>query len=198
MIYSYKEFIPVVHPTAFVHPLAAVTGCVQIGKDVYIGPFAALRGDFGEIIVEDGCNVQESCTIHMFPGIQVRLMENAHIGHGAIIHGSTIGKNCLVGMNAVIMDEAIIGDNCIIGALAFIREGTIIPPRSLVVGNPSKIIKELTDEMIDWKRRGTELYQQLARDSHQAIKECEPYREKPQHYPNPTGDYSSWKRQTSK
>jgi carbonic anhydrase/acetyltransferase-like protein (isoleucine patch superfamily) len=194
MIYSYKQFVPVVHPSAFVHPQAAVTGCVTIGKDVYVGPFAAIRGDFGEIIIEDGCNVQESCTIHMFPGVIVRLMENAHIGHGAIIHGSTIGRNCLIGMNSVIMDESEIGDNCIIGALSFIREGTKIPPRSLVVGNPAKVIKELSDEMIDWKRKGTALYQQLARDAHQYIKECAPLQVKPEDYPSPTGEYTSWKR----
>ena len=113
MIYSYKEFIPVIHPSAFIHPQAAVTGCVTIGKDVYVGPFAAIRGDFGEIIIEDGCNIQESCTIHMFPGIIVRLKENAHIGHGAIIHGSTIGKNCLIGMNSVIMDAVEMGDESV-------------------------------------------------------------------------------------
>lgn len=197
MIYSYKEFIPVVHPSSFVHPQAAVTGCVTIGKNVYIGPFAALRGDFGEIIIEDGCNVQESCTIHMFPGIQVRLKENAHIGHGAIIHGSIIGKNCLVGMNSVIMDEAEIGDNCIIGALCFIKEGTKIPPRSLVVGNPAKIIKELSDEMIDWKSKGTKLYQNLAIEAHLAIKECIPFHEKPENYPSPVGSYSSWKKHST-
>ncbi len=197
MIYSYKEFIPVVHPTAFVHPQAAVTGCVTIGKDVYIGPFAAIRGDFGEIIIEDGCNVQESCTIHMFPGVQVRLMENAHIGHGAIIHGATIGKNCLVGMNSVIMDEAEISDNCIIGALSFIKEGMKIPARSLVVGNPARIIKELDIEMINWKQKGTELYQKLARESHLVIKECVPFQEKPENYPSPAGEYSSWKKHST-
>lgn len=192
MIYSYKEFIPIIHPSAFVHPLASVTGCVQIGRDVYIGPFAAIRGDFGEIIIEDGCNIQESCTIHMFPGIQVLLMENAHIGHGAIIHGSTIGKNCLIGMNAVIMDEANIGDNSIIGALSFVKEGMRIPPRSLVVGNPAKIIREVSDEMLDWKTKGTELYQQLAREASVEIKECEALLEKPVNYKSPSGTYSSW------
>ncbi|MBK8955100.1 MAG: transferase hexapeptide repeat family protein [Saprospiraceae bacterium] len=195
MIYAYKEFIPVIHPTAFVHPQASVTGCVVIGKDVYIGPFAAIRGDFGAVYIEDGCNVQENCTIHMFPGIEVRLRENAHIGHGAIIHGSIIGVNCLIGMNAVIMDEAEIGDNSIVGAMSFIKEKMVIPPGSLVVGNPAKIIKTLSQEMIDWKSKGTELYQQLARDSHLHLKPCEPLTVLPDHYPTPTGDYKSWKKQ---
>jgi phenylacetic acid degradation protein len=192
MIFSYKEFIPVIHPSAYIHPLAAVTGCVIIGKDVYVGPFAAIRGDFGEIIIEDGCNIQESCTIHMFPGVRVLLKENAHIGHGAIIHGSIIGKNCLIGMNSVIMDEAEIGDHSIIGALSFVKEGMKIPARSLAVGNPVKIIKEMSDEMIDWKTKGTELYQQLARDAHDAIKECDALHEIPLHYPSPMGEYTSW------
>ncbi len=107
MIYQFKEHIPVVHETAFVHPQAVVTGNVIIGKHVYVGPGAAIRGDWGKIIIEDGCNVQENCTIHMFPGITVHLKENAHIGHGAIIHGATIGSNCLIGMNSVIMDNVV-------------------------------------------------------------------------------------------
>src|ERR1041385_9451148 len=110
MFYQFKEFIPVAHESSFVHPLAAVTGNVIIGKDVYVGPGAAIRGDWGQIIIEDGCNVQENCTIHMFPGTTVTLKESAHIGHGAIIHGATIGRNSMIGMNSVIMDDAVIGD----------------------------------------------------------------------------------------
>ena len=151
MFYEFKGIKPVVHETAFVHPQAVVTGNVIIGKDCYIGPGAALRGDWGQIIIEDGCNVQENCTIHMFPGVTVLLKEGAHIGHGAIIHGATIGKNCLVGMNAVIMDNVQLGDESIVGALSFIKEGEIIPNRSVVVGNPGKIIKQVSDEMIHWK-----------------------------------------------
>src|SRR5215213_1504744 len=133
MIYSFKNFIPVVHQSAFVHPQAAVTGNVIIGKDVYIGPGAALRGDWGGIVVEDGCNIQENCILHMFPGVTVLLKEAAHIGHGAIIHGAVIGKNCLVGMNSVIMDNVELADECILGALTFIKEGEKFPARSLIV-----------------------------------------------------------------
>lgn len=161
MIYRFEDHIPVVDPSSFVHPLAAVTGRVIIGKNVYVGPGAAIRGDWGGIIIEDGCNVQENCTIHMFPGITVRLMEGAHIGHGAVVHGAIIGRNCLVGMNSVLMDEVEIGDECIIGALTFVRAGEKIPRRSLVAGNPGKIIKEVTDDMINWKTEGTKLYQAL-------------------------------------
>ena len=174
MIYQFKKYKPVVHKSSFVHPLAAVTGNVIIGKDCYIGPGAALRGDWGQIIWEDGCNVQENCTIHMFPGIVVRLKENAHIGHGAIIHGATIGRNCLVGMNAVIMDDVELGDECIVGALTFIKEGQKIPGRSLVAGNPGMIKKQVTDEMIRWKAEGTALYQQLPAELFNSFKEVKP------------------------
>jgi carbonic anhydrase/acetyltransferase-like protein (isoleucine patch superfamily) len=179
MIYSFNNYIPVVHESSFVHPQAAVTGNVIIGKNVYIGPGAALRGDWGQIIVEDGCNVQENCTIHMFPGVTVLLKESAHIGHGAIIHGATIGKNCLIGMNAVIMDNVQLGDECIVGALTFIKADEVIPARSMVVGNPYKIIKHVSDEMINWKTAGTKLYQQLPADMQKGWEACEPLREVP-------------------
>jgi phenylacetic acid degradation protein/carnitine operon protein CaiE len=174
MFYEYKGFKPVVHPSSFVHPQAAVTGNVIIGKDVYIGPGAALRADWGAIIIHDGCNVQENCTIHMFPGTTVTLHEGAHIGHGAIIHGATIGRNAMVGMNAVIMDNVVIGEGSIIGALSFIKADEIIPARSLVVGNPGKIIREVSDEMLEWKTMGTALYQQLPRSMQAEWKACEP------------------------
>lgn len=174
MIYKFQNYIPVVHPTSFVHPLAAVTGNVIIGKNCYIGPGAAIRGDWGQIILEDGVNVQENCTVHMFPGKSIVLKQSAHVGHGAIIHGANLGKNCLIGMNSVIMDDAQIGDECIIGAMSFVKAETIIPKRSLVVGNPAKIIKSVTDEMIAWKTKGTKLYQQLPQQCHNTLEAVEP------------------------
>lgn len=177
MFYAYKGFKPVVDASAFVHPQAAVTGNVIIGKNVYIGPGAAIRGDWGGIHIEDGCNVQENCTIHMFPGVTVVLKEGAHIGHGAIIHGATIGRNAMIGMNAVIMDEVQIGEGSIIGALTFVKAGEIIPPRSLVVGNPGKIIRQVDDAMLEWKTMGTALYQQLPASMHAEWEPCEPLRE---------------------
>ena len=192
MIYQFKEFIPVIHETAFVHPQAAITGNVLIGKNVYIGPGAAIRGDWGGIIIEDGCNVQENCTIHMFPGVTVLLKEGAHIGHGAVIHGATIGKNCLVGMNAVIMDRVQLGDECIVGALSFIRADEIFDSRSLIVGNPAKKIKEVSDEMIAWKTTGTKLYQALPGEMHEHWKETEPLREIPANRSVPATGYQTW------
>jgi phenylacetic acid degradation protein len=194
MIYKFKDFIPVVHETSFVHPQAAVTGNVIIGKHCYIGPGAALRGDWGGIVLEDGCNVQENCTIHMFPGVTVLLKEGAHIGHGAVIHGATIGKNCLVGMNSVIMDNVVLGDDCVVGALSFIKEGDVFEPRSLLVGNPAKKIKEVTDEMIGWKTKGTLLYQSLPEHMFNEWEACEPLREVPAQRPKQETLYENWKK----
>ncbi|MEM6642199.1 MAG: transferase hexapeptide repeat family protein [Bacteroidota bacterium] len=192
MIYSFKGVKPVIHESAFVHPLAAVTGDVIIGAKVYIGPGAAIRGDWGRIIIEDGCNVQENCTVHMFPGITVALKEGAHVGHGAIIHGAQIGKNALIGMNAVIMDQAEIGDECIIGALSFVRSEEKFENRSLVVGNPAKRIKEVSDEMLAWKTKGTALYGALPEELHSALAECEPLREINPGRPIISADYKTW------
>lgn len=192
MFYEFKGFKPVVHESAFVHPQAVVTGNVIIGKDVYIGPCAAIRGDWGGIVIEDGCNVQENCTIHMFPGVKVTLKKAAHIGHGAVIHGATIGENVMVGMNAVIMDRVEVGANSIIGALAFVRADMVIPPRSLVVGSPAKIIRELTDEMINWKSKGTALYQQLPSELYETLKACEPLREIPEDQPKQETLFATW------
>ena len=194
MIYSFKGFIPVVDPSSFIHPQAAITGNVIIGKNCYIGPGAALRGDWGQIIIEDGCNVQENCTIHMFPGVTVRLKQGAHIGHGAIIHGATIGKNCLVGMNAVIMDNVELGDESIIGALSFIAQDEKIPARSLVVGNPGKIIKEVTDEMIAWKTEGTRLYQALPKEMFENWREGTALRKVPDGLSMQEKTYQRWKK----
>jgi phenylacetic acid degradation protein len=192
MFYSYKGFRPVVDPTSFVHPTSVITGNVIIGRDVYIGPGAALRGDWGGIIIEDGCNVQENCVIHMFPGTTVKLKAGAHIGHGAIIHGAIIGRNCLVGMNSVIMDNVELGDECIIGALSFVKADEKIPPRSLLAGNPAKLIREVTDEMMEWKTAGTALYQSLPASMRESWEPCEPLAEPDDNRPSQDTLYETW------
>ncbi|MEO7081106.1 MAG: transferase hexapeptide repeat family protein [Flavobacteriales bacterium] len=192
MYYAFNGYRPVVHPTAFVHPLAAVTGNVIIGRDVYIGPGAALRGDWGEIIVEDGCNVQENCTIHMFPGVTVRLEAGAHIGHGAIIHGARVGRNCLVGMNAVLMDRVKLGEGCIVGALAFLPADSIWEARKVIVGNPARAVKDVSDDMLAWKTEGTKLYQGLPNELHATLEACEPLTEVPTDRPPITSKYRTW------
>lgn len=192
MIYKFNSYTPVIHNTAFIHPQAAVTGNVIIGRDVYIGPGAALRGDWGKIVVEDGCNVQESCTIHMFPGAIVRLGKRAHIGHGAVIHGAQIGNNSLIGMNAVVMDKVVVGEECIIGALSFVREGMEIPPRKLVAGNPASVVKEVSEEMIEWKTEGTGWYQRLPQQMRQEWEECEPLRKVPENRIDQQDSFETW------
>jgi len=195
-IFEFNGYRPVVHKSSFVHPNATVTGNVIIGKDVYIGPGAAIRGDWGEIIIEDGCNVQENCTIHMFPGVTVTLKSGAHIGHGAIVHGATIGQNALIGMNAVIMDNVEIGDECIIGALCFVPDDMKIPARKIIIGNPAKIVKDVSDEMIAWKKEGTTLYQSLPKELHDTLRHCEPLNEVPAGRKKQGSDYKTWKQQS--
>lgn len=197
-IFEFNGYKPVIDRSAFIHPNATVTGNVIIGKNVYIGPGAAIRGDWGQIIIEDGCNVQENCTIHMFPGTTVLLKEAAHVGHGAIIHGATLGKNCLIGMNSVIMDNAVIGDECIVGALTMVPADMVIERRKVVVGNPAKIIKDVSDEMIAWKTKGTGLYQQLPADCHATLKACEPLRRIPAFRPQQQDEYKTWQKEKKK
>ena len=193
MIYEFNGYKPVIMESAFIHPQATVMGNVIVGKKVYIGPGAAVRGDWGEIIIEDGCNVQENCTIHVFPGKSVLLKEGAHIGHGAIIHGGNIGRNTLIGMNSVVMDDAEVGDECIVGALCFIKGEMQIPIRKLVVGNPAIIKGDISDEMLDWKSTGTKIYQQLPEDCYDSLRECEPLREIQKDRPSQTTHFKPWK-----
>jgi carbonic anhydrase/acetyltransferase-like protein (isoleucine patch superfamily) len=178
-IYEFEGFRPVIHETAFIHPKATVMGNVTIGRDVYIAPGAVIRGDWGEIVIEDGCNVQENCTIHVPQQVTVYLRESAHVGHGAIIHGATIGRNVLIGMNAVIMDFVEVGEESIVGALCLVPRGMKIPPRKMVVGNPARIMKDVSDERIALKAKGTKLYQTLPGRLHRSLKPCEPLREAP-------------------
>ncbi|MES2679336.1 MAG: transferase hexapeptide repeat family protein [Bacteroidota bacterium] len=197
-IFEFNGYKPVIDRSSFIHPNATVTGNVIIGKNVYVGPGAAIRGDWGKIVIEDGCNVQENCTIHMFPGTTVTLKESAHIGHGAIIHGATIGKNCLVGMNSVIMDNAQVGDECIIGSLCFVPAEMIIEKRKVVVGSPAKVIKDVSDDMIAWKTKGTKLYQQLPADCYATLKPCEPLRRVPAFRRDQQDEYKTWKKEKTK
>ena len=192
MFYAFKEFIPVVHPSSFVHPQAAVTGNVMIGKNCYVGPGAALRGDWGGIVLEDGCNVQENCTIHMFPGITVRLQEGAHIGHGAVIHGAQIGRNCLVGMNSVLMDHVVLGHECIVGAMSFVKEGSVFEARSLIIGNPAQRVREVSEAMIQWKTKGTALYQSLPAEMQAHWQPCEPLLTPESIHNVVAANYESW------
>lgn len=175
-IYSIDGIIPVVHETAYVHPTAVLIGDVIIGPGVYIGPLASLRGDFGRIIMKEGSNIQDTCVIHGTPEQDTVVEIDGHIGHGVVLHGCTIGRNALVGMNAVVMDQVDVGAESIIGAMAFVKKGMVIAPRSLVAGSPAKIIRELKDEEIRNKELGTHMYQRLAKRSLASMQRVEPLR----------------------
>lgn len=173
-VYAIDGIVPVVDPTAFVHPTAVLIGDVIVGPDCYVGPCASLRGDFGRLILERGANLQDTCVMHGFPGTDTVVEENGHIGHGAVLHGCRIGQNALVGMNAVIMDNAIIGESAIIAACAFVKAGVEIPARSLAAGMPAKVLRALSDEEIAWKSDGTRTYQDLTRRCLATMEETTP------------------------
>ena len=173
-IYAFDGIVPVVDPTAFVHDAAVIIGDVILGPDCYVGPGAILRGDFGRIRIEKGSNVQETCVVHSFPNQDVVLEGNSHIGHGAVLHGCHIGENVLIGMNAVVMDKAVVGRNCIVGALSFIKAGAEFVPGQMIAGSPAKVLRPLTEQEIDWKRRGTGVYQTLARNAPEKMERADP------------------------
>lgn len=173
-VYAIDGIVPVVDPTAFVHPSAVLIGDVIVGPGCYVGPCASLRGDFGRLILERGANLQDTCVMHGFPGTDTVVEEDGHIGHGAVLHGCRIGKNALIGMNAVIMDKAVIGESAIVAACAFVKAGAEIPPRSLAAGMPAKVIRQLSEEEISWKSDGTRTYHDLARRSLASMQETTP------------------------
>lgn len=173
-VYAIDGIVPVVDPSAYVHPSAVLIGDVIVGPDCYVGPCASLRGDFGRLILERGSNLQDTCVMHGFPGTDTVVEEDGHIGHGAVLHGCRVGRNALVGMNAVIMDNAVIGESSIVAASAFVKAGMEIPPRVLVAGMPAKVIRALSDEEVRWKSAGTATYQDLARRSLATMEETVP------------------------
>ena len=194
MIFEFNGIKPVIDSSSFIHPQANVTGNVVIGKNVYVGPGAVIRGEFGKVIIKDGANVQENCTIHMFPGVTVTINEGAHLGHGCIIHGATIGCNSLIGMNAVILDDAIIGKECIVGALTLVNSEMVVADRKVIVGNPGKIIKDVSEDMIAWKSEGTKLYQTLPKDCQKSLKETVPLAKPVKKIENYSDQYKTWKK----
>ncbi|MGY8907060.1 DapH/DapD/GlmU-related protein [Candidatus Njordibacter sp. Uisw_056] len=176
-IYAIEDLIPVVHPSAYVHPTAVIIGDVIIGQNCYIGPNAVLRGDFGRITLNQGCNVQDTCVVHSFPNKDCVIEQDGHIGHGAILHGCHIGRNALVGMNAVIMDDVSIGDESLVAATAFVKSGFKCPPRSLLAGSPASVKRQLSDQEVDWKSNGTLEYQNLTKRCHASLKQVQPLAE---------------------
>lgn len=172
-VYEINGIRPVVHSTAFVHPTAVLIGDVIVGPRCYVGPLASLRGDFGRLILEEGANVQDGCVMHGFPGCDTVVEIDGHIGHGAVLHGCRIGRNALVGMNAVVMDNAVIGAESIVAAMSFVKANMEVPPRSMVVGMPARILRTVTDEEVKWKSNGTAQYHELAVRSLATMREVE-------------------------
>ncbi|MCL1480389.1 phenylacetic acid degradation protein PaaY [Marinobacter sp. M3C] len=175
--YQIDGVTPVVHPSAYVHPTAVLIGDVHVGANCYVGPGASLRGDFGRIVMEAGSNLQDSCVVHAFPGRDAIVRRNGHVGHGAILHGCTIEEDAMVGMNSVIMDEAVIAARSIVGACAFVKAGFECEPASLIVGSPAKVLRQLSDKEVGWKQSGTREYQALTERCLETIKECAPLTE---------------------
>ncbi|MET7422954.1 gamma carbonic anhydrase family protein [Dactylosporangium sp. NPDC005555] len=170
--YSIEGVIPVVHPTAYVHPTAVLIGDVHVGAGCYVGPLASLRGDFGRIVLSAGSNVQDSCVLHTFPGTTLTLGVDGHVGHGAVLHGCQVGEGALIGINAVVLDDAVVGEFAFVGAHSLVRAEFEVPARTLAAGVPAKIVRDLTDTELSWKAHGTGVYQTLAvrsRDSLRAV-----------------------------
>lgn len=176
-IYSFEGVIPVVHPSAFIHPTAILVGDVIVGPGCYVGPAASLRGDFGRLVLEEGANVQDTCVMHGFPGIDTVVEREGHIGHGAVLHSCRVKRNAMVGINAVVMDNAVVGEESIVAALAFVKADMTIPPRSLVAGVPARVVRKLTDQEVAWKSEGTVAYRNLAVHSLKTMKEAAPLAE---------------------
>ncbi|KAA5605657.1 phenylacetic acid degradation protein PaaY [Roseospira marina] len=176
-VYAFEDLIPVVHPTAFIHPTAILIGDVQIGAGVYVGPSASLRGDFGRILLEEGSNIQDNCTMHGFQNTDTVVEADGHIGHGAILHSARVGRGALVGMNSVVMDGAVIGPESIVAAQCFVKAGSTFGPRSLIAGVPGKVIRAVTDAEFAWKTEGTRQYQDLAQRCRRGLRVVEPLTE---------------------
>jgi phenylacetic acid degradation protein len=172
-VYEIDGVRPVVHPSAYVHPSAVLIGDVIVGPRCYIGPLASLRGDFGRLILEEGANLQDTCVMHGFPEDDTVIEIDGHIGHGAVLHGCRVGRNAMVGMNAVVMDKAVVGMESIVAAMSFVKAGMVIPPRSMVMGMPARVVRALTDEEVRWKSFGTTQYHELTVRSLATMREVE-------------------------
>jgi phenylacetic acid degradation protein len=172
-VYEINGVRPVVHPSAYVHPSAVLIGDVIVGPRCYIGPLASLRGDFGRLVMEEGANLQDTCVMHGFPEGDTVIEVDGHIGHGAVLHGCRVGRNAMVGMNAVVMDQAHVGAESIVAAMSFVKAGMVIPPRSMVMGMPARVLRSLTDEEIRWKSFGTQQYHELTVRSLGTMREVE-------------------------
>lgn len=155
---------PIIDPTAFVAPGAYLIGDVAVGAESTIWFNAVLRGDEGAITIGSRCSIQDNSTIHLYEGAPVTVEDEVTVGHNVILHGCTIRKRSIIGMGSTILDHADIGEECIIGANTLIPSGKVIPPRSLVVGSPGKVVRELTDKDFELIQLSIDTYVQKGKD----------------------------------
>ncbi|MCF6466665.1 gamma carbonic anhydrase family protein [Clostridium sp. Cult2] len=161
MIRELKGIEPDIHEDTFIADTAMVIGDVNIGEGTSIWYGAVVRGDIENITIGKYSNIQDNATVHTETNKPTKVGDYTVVGHNAIVHGCTIGDNCLIGMGAIIMNRAVIGDNCIIGAGTVVTEGKHIPPNSLVLGMPGKVIRQVTDEEIEGVRQNAIRYNKL-------------------------------------
>jgi phenylacetic acid degradation protein len=173
-IYEFEGIRPVIAPDAYVHPAAVLIGDVIVGPGCFIGPCASLRGDLARITIGEGSNIQDGCIIHSFPGGDVVLEAQTHIGHGAVLHGCHIGRGAMVGIQAVVMDRAVVGEEALVAAMAFVKGEMQVPARTLAIGIPARIARPLRPEEIAWRAEGTRHYQHLARRYRATLRPVEP------------------------
>jgi phenylacetic acid degradation protein len=172
--YCFENLTPVVHPGAFVHPEAVLIGDVIVGDRCFVGPGAVLRGDLARITIGEGSNIQDGCIVHSFPGGDVVLENDTHIGHGAVLHGCRICRAAMVGIRAVVMDGAVVGEQAIVAAMSFVKTETHVPPRMLAMGIPARIARPLTPAEIEWRAEGTRHYQELTRRYRASLRPVQP------------------------
>lgn len=172
--YAFEGICPVVHPSAYVHPQATLIGDVIVGPGAYIAPHASLRGDYGRLIIDAGANVQDGCVMHGYAGVDVVVGQGSSIGHGAVLHGCRIGPDCLVGMQAVVMDGAVIGPQSIVAAMSFVPAGFAGEARQLLKGIPARCARSVRDDELHWQRLNAQEYHGLARRCQATLRPCEP------------------------
>lgn len=146
----------------YIAPSAVVTGQVALEENVSIWHGAVLRGDSGKITVGANSNIQDGCVLHE----KTTVGRGCTVGHRAILHGCTVGDNCLIGMGAIVLDGAVLGDDCIVGAGALVTGKTVAPQGSLLLGSPAKIVKNVTQEQIEANRNSAAHYIELAKHMH--------------------------------
>jgi carbonic anhydrase/acetyltransferase-like protein (isoleucine patch superfamily) len=160
---------PKVHPSCYVAPNAVIVGNVEIGPDCSIWDYATIRGDFNRIVIEEGSNIQEHAAIHVTPFNSTHIGKNVSVGHNAVVHAATVKDQCIIGMHATVLDGAVIGEFSIVGGNALVKEKFEVPPMSLVVGIPAKVVKSGDEKMKEATLRNAQNYHRL-RDEHKAGK----------------------------